>query len=185
MIDNDSIIQVKEVIESQATKINVALIAAIISLIIGILNVYFSRKNHKEQLKEKKREERRKEISRALNEFYGPFQQYLNISKELFKLLRKGKPKGFRTLDYLINKETLFPDDKNHLAKALLTKVDEEILCQIIETGSKLESLIVEKAGLVDDPVLRYNYTSNPYRLNCNQNNFLKFFHLVILLLFF
>jgi len=44
----------------------------------------------------------------------------------------------------------------------VLNATDKELLAQIFEVGQKMENLIVEKAGLVDDPELRFNYKADP-----------------------
>lgn len=103
---------------------------------------------------EKRVEEKRKVISKRLDEFYAPLQQYLNISKELNKIFKKDKPKGFRVLTYLLD-----PNQEYQSAgKVVLTENDKVIFNEILEVGKKIEELIISKASLADDPRLSYKY---------------------------
>lgn len=139
-------------------KIFPAIIAAIAAFTVAVIGFTVNTWSVLKQIKEKKKEERRKEIYKMLNDFYGPFQSYLNTSKELSKLLFVGKPKEFRTLTYLLDPNQKYRDQNGQETSVVLDTVDNELLKEIVEIGAKLESLIVEKAGLVDDVVLRYDY---------------------------
>lgn len=161
MINKYVSIQISEAAKGTDSEFVIALLAATASLIVAALTVYFSRKNHKEMLADKRTEERKKEIYKILNEFYGPFQQYLNTSNEFYRILTKDKPKGFRTLPYLLNNDATFQNEDGTYSKAVLSEADREILNQIVAIGEKLEALIVEKAGLIDDPVLRNDFVPN------------------------
>ena len=157
----DSVVLPLEAIESLDTKVVVALIAAFVSVALGILTVLMQYRTHREQIIEKRKEEKRREIHKKLNEFYGPFQQYLNASKEFYKILRKGKPNGFTVLTYLLNPEQKYRSEDGE-KKIILNEGDKHLLDQIFHFGQKIEDLIVEKAGLVDDPELRYDFKIDP-----------------------
>lgn len=105
-------------------------------------------------LEEKRIEEKRKIISKKLDEFYAPLQQYLNLSKELNKIFKKDKPKGFRVLTYLLDPN----QEYQGVGKVVLTDNDKIIFNEILEVGKKIEELIVSKASLADDPRLTYKY---------------------------
>ena len=144
-----------------AAPILAALISASVLLLINLIGqgiqIWMHMRTYritKAQVEDKKIEEQRKETYKKLNEFYGPFQQYLNESQELYRIFAATKPKGFRTLTYLLNRQQVFEDGKT----VQLTPADDTILKTIFKIGEKLLDLITSKAGLIDDPVLRNNY---------------------------
>ncbi len=121
-----------------------AVIAAVVSLVIGVITTRYQRS----MLREKRIEDKRKEIYKKLNDFYGPMKQYLAKSYRLYELFRVDKDANraeneprFSTLTALI-RGTQFQGD------------DKEILDEIIRLGEDMENLILEKAGLVDDSEL-------------------------------
>jgi len=118
---------------------NIEVIGPIVLGIAGmILGYYFQRS----QLKQKQREDERKEIYKKLNEFYGPFQQYLGKSAELYKRFTAPRPAGFRTLIALLEGEEFEGNDA-------------VLLNEIIEITERLEQLILSQSGLIDDKELR------------------------------
>lgn len=120
---------------------------------IGLMTFFYNRA----ALKEKKRSERRDLITKKLNEFYGPLLSYLNIVKALYQLFRANKPAGFRTLIFLLDRNQEY--EMNGIKQTVvLSKSDEQLLKEIIEIEQKIEDLIVEKGGLVDDPALMFKY---------------------------
>ncbi|HWJ28262.1 MAG TPA: hypothetical protein VNS32_17085 [Flavisolibacter sp.] len=145
-------------------KITIALIAAVGAFIVSIINYI----GNNQQIREKRKSERRAEIYKKLNDFYGPFQQYLNYSKELFRIFSKGKPKELRVLTYLLDPDQVYEFPDGSKRKVEISETDKELLKQIFEVGEKMEKLIVEKAGLVDDPELRYSYKSDPFATDVN-----------------
>ena len=157
----DSVSLPLEAIKSLDTKVVAALIAASVSVVLGILTVLMHYRTHREQIIEKRKEEKRREIHEKLNEFYGPFQQYLNVSKEFYKIFKKGKPSEFTVLTYLLNPEQTYRLEDGE-KKIVLNEGDKHLLEQIFHFGQVMEDLIVEKAGLVDDPELRYNFKIDP-----------------------
>jgi len=132
-----------------------AMISAAVAATIGIMTWLNGRAN----LREQRISERRRSIVKKLNEFYGPLISYLNITKSLHTILIRGKPKGFRTLICLVEPEYEYDDGQNKV-KARLTDSDRTIIGEIVEIEKKIESLIVEKGGLVDDRRLRSGYPS-------------------------
>ena len=105
-------------------------------------------------LEEKRIEEKRKDVSKKLDEFYAPFQLYINKSYELNKIFKKGKPQDFRALTYLLDPNQEYPG----FGRIILTDNDKVIFNEILEIGKKIEELSIAKAGLVDDPRLAYKY---------------------------
>lgn len=134
-----------------------AVIAASISAAVaGTIGIMTWRYN-KETLREKRVAEKRASIAKQLNEFYGPLISYLNITNALREIYTKDKPEGFRTLTYLLDPEQVYETNQGAL-KVALTESDRLILGEIIEIEEKIESLVVEKGGLVDEPQLMFNY---------------------------
>jgi hypothetical protein len=158
---------------AQPTNIWITLAPSIVA-IAALIVTYFStintlKNNHTEKEIESKRlhnekikEVRRDEIYKQLNEFYAPFQQYLNISKELYKIFFIGKPNGFMALTYFLDPNQLYEFPDGLKKPVLLTSSDKELLDQIFIVGQTLENLIVEKSGLVESKELRYDYTPDP-----------------------
>jgi len=138
-----------------------AVIAAIITglIVIGvnivttIIQVRASNRTHthnQNTLADKKIEEKRKEIYKKLNEFYGPFQQHLGKSLELYRIFRADKPSDFRALTYFLDPNQLYDG-----RRVELTDNDKAIFNEIVAVGKQIEELILSKAGLIDDPSLR------------------------------
>ena len=143
------------------TPILAALISALVLLFINLIGqgvqIWMHMRTYritKAQVEDKKIEEKRKETYKKLNEFYGPFQQYLNESQELYRIFAATKPRGFRTLTYLLDRRQVYEGGKT----VELTPADDVLLTNIFKIGEKLLDLITSKAGLVDDPILRNNY---------------------------
>ena len=135
-----------------------ASVVVVSSIVTLAMQAYNNRKTNEYNLRilaEKKTEEQRKDIYKRLNEFYGPFQQYLNKSLELYRIFSANKPDGFRSLTYFLDREQQYAG----YGKVTLTKNEEAIFAEIISIGEKLEEIIVTKAGLVDDPILRQDFT--------------------------
>lgn len=152
----------ERIIQTLNDKVLGAIIAASVTAVVAIISLWYNFASLKKQVKEKRNEEKRKEINQKLNDFYGPIQSYLSASKELFKMFSKGKPKEFRTLTYLLAPDQEYDFGNGIKNKVTLNQVDKDLLNEIIEVGKSIEKLIVEKAGLVDDVELRYNYIPNP-----------------------
>lgn len=143
-----------ETVESyicQNWEIYIPLIIAALSFLVKVIFDARESSFRIDQLKENKIQDRRSEIIKKLNEFYGPFQQNMNKSTSLYRSIIMDKPKEFRTLKYLLAGESEFPDLK-------LTNNDRTILREIIDIGKEQQKLILEKAGLIDDPVLSYSF---------------------------
>jgi len=79
----------------------------------------------------------------------------------LFQIFSSGKPEQFRTLTYLLDPNQEYETENGHI-KVTLTESDKDLLDQIIQIETKIEELIVSKAGLVDEPTLMFDYTPNP-----------------------
>lgn len=125
----------------------------IVNIVTQILQIRSNNRTHehnKKVLADKKLEEKRKEIYKKLDDFYGPFQQYLGKSSELYQIFIADKPADFRALTYFLDRTQLY-DGK----RVMLTENDRAIFAEILSVGKQLEKLVLSKAGLVDDPTLR------------------------------
>jgi hypothetical protein len=89
---------------------------------------------------------RRNEIYKRLNEFYGPIEQYLKRSQDLygrFSSRLKMQNPGFQTLPVLLDSQL-----------STFTENERILLKEIIKCGEQMEKLIFEKSGLIDDAEL-------------------------------
>lgn len=156
-----TLLQVIQPVQGASSVSNPVVFAALISasalLLVNIITQIFqivsnnrTHAHNKRVLADKKLEEKRKEIYKKLDNFYGPFQQYLAKSAELYQIFIAGKPAGFRALTYFLDRTQLY-DSK----RVELTENDKAIFAEILSVGKQLEKLALSKAGLVDDPTLR------------------------------
>jgi hypothetical protein len=112
--------------------------AVVVSLLGTIITVYIGRRT----LRQKAYEEERKEIYKKLNSFYGPFQQLSGISLRLIGLLREGRSPDFHVLPGLLNGDTFEGNDRI-------------LLKELMEVTAKINDLIENQSGLIDDPKLQ------------------------------
>ncbi len=112
------------------------------SLGVAATALYFTNQQNIRMLKETHRKEERDEINKKLDEFFGPYQQLLETSKQISDKLRANKPGNWRTLIALLNGEKLIGNDKF-------------LFEQIMEITDQLEGVRIKHSGLVDDPDLR------------------------------
>lgn len=105
-------------------------------------------------LAEGRRAEKRKDIMRKLDEFYGPLMSYINILSGLNNVFRRGKPSGFRTLNFLL--------DRNEYPDVVLSPSDKKIIEEMLDVEQKIEDLVITKGGLVDDKKLMFSYVPDP-----------------------
>jgi hypothetical protein len=141
----------------------VATSAAIGALVFSCLNYFHSRRT----LKETRISERRKTVVTRLNEFYGPLLMNLSVIDALYRLLIIGKPKGFRTLTYLLDREQFY-ETSNGPVKVVLSESDISLLREIIEIEKKTEEHIIGKCGLVEEERLAFNYSPDPSKTDIN-----------------
>lgn len=135
----------------------VQLIAAIISAFVAGTVGIMTWLHNRATLREQRVAERRKSIAKQLNEFYGPLISYLKITNSLYQIYTKDKPKSFRTLTYLLDPEQEYETDQG-LSKVILTESDRIILGEILDLESRIEMLVIEKGGLIDDPKLMFGH---------------------------
>jgi hypothetical protein len=102
--------------------------------------------------------EKKNFLQKKLHEFYYPINEYLHTSKSLSEILKSGKPKGFRTLLFLLNPEMEFEG----VGKVFLSDNDKVLLGQIFMIGSKIDELISVKSGIIDDKEFIEPYKSSP-----------------------
>jgi hypothetical protein len=123
-------------------------IAALIAAFIAFFSVLLSFRT----LKLQRIESERQEIYKKLNSFYGPMRLHLNSSNEFYELFRTSikkriaNPDTFRTLPFILN-GNVFSD------------TEKELLSQIIKIGKKMEKIINQNAGLIDDDNLHKEMT--------------------------
>jgi hypothetical protein len=118
-------------------------IGAVSGLVGSLIIAVLSAKYNKRTLEHLQHEEERKDILRKLNEFYGPYQQRLETSRQLYEKFRSGKPEKFRTLIALLEGQKF-------------SENDEHIYQEILKITNELEELRIGKSGLVDDPELQF-----------------------------
>jgi hypothetical protein len=147
----------------------VGLAGIIVTSVFSVLNYFQSR----EKAKIDRAAERRKVIAAALADFYGPFLYYLDVARALYTPFRANKPKGFRTLTYLLNPEQTY-EVAGCTQRVTLSQSDHALLKRIIETEDKMEELIRVKGGLVDDPVLLSDYVPDHGRTDIPQEQLKK-----------
>ncbi|MFA6057839.1 MAG: hypothetical protein WC756_06560 [Taibaiella sp.] len=108
-------------------------------------------KNTEKLIKSKRTEERKSEIYKSLNDLYGPLYQLRQKSNLLYDKFKEGKAnsdglsESFSTLSYLLENDGPTDLDAN----------DKALLKEIINIGEKCETLIQDKAGLIEDDTLR------------------------------
>ncbi len=123
--------------------------------IAGLLVSYFVVKM---QLNAIKKEREINALAKKLNEFYAPFYQLRQKSRMLYFEFRKkyvATDSSFSTLRYLIDGKEFKGDSK-------------VLLDEIVSIGKECETLIHQKAGLIDHPKIRTEYLpklSTHYRL--------------------
>ncbi len=121
------------------------IIASAGAVLVGIVAIFVGYLQSERSYREKKLEEKRALISKKLDDFYGPLIQLREKSNKLYEKFRKkyyDKDPNFATLTYILDG---FEFEEN----------DKILLKEIIDIGGKCETLIHEKAGLIDDKELR------------------------------
>jgi hypothetical protein len=159
---------------TSATGMNANLLIPIISALSGLLGAIIGAAAtffiNRRVLKENRITERKKAINAALNEFYGPLHYHINVSNALYRIFVKDKPKDFRTLTYLLNLDQLVetPEGK-HLI--ILTESDKKLLEEIIDVEKKIDDIVTNKGGLVEDDALMFRYSPDPDKTDINPEN--------------
>jgi len=111
-------------------------------IIVGLLSVILAFTMNIITLNNKKREDKIESIKKKIDEFYSPFDQYRKKSLKLYKIFKKNREESFRTLPALLWGKDL---DNN----------DQQLIEEIISIDQKLETMIFEKSGFVDDEDFR------------------------------
>lgn len=111
-------------------------------IIVGLLGLFLGFIYNQRASKQKQYEDEKKEIYKKLNSFYGPFQQLRGISSEFYDRLRSSHDNNFRTLTMLLDGYKFEGNDKI-------------ILEQILAISKKIDDLILDNSGLVDNTDLR------------------------------
>jgi hypothetical protein len=127
----------------------VSLISTIASVVGVILGNRATKQNYQHQkekdendFKRRQTEDERGSIRSQLNDFYGPLQQHLGKSKQLYEQFVFEKPENFRTLVELLNGHHFLGND-------------EELLAEILRVTQKIDELILTHGGLVNDDTLQ------------------------------
>ncbi len=132
--------ETQEVNETISQFFTPTVIAAMIAAIVALFSVLLNFKN----LRLQRLESERQEIYKKLNSFYGPMRLHLNTSKKLYELFKNSikknlsDPDNFRTLPFILQGQKF-------------NKTEKELFAQIIRIGRKMESIINQNAGLIDD----------------------------------
>lgn len=143
--------------QPQVIGASIAAVVALAALVVNSVFAVLQYSHNRNQLSDQKRRERRESLKAQLDGFYGPLQYHLMTTKALFQIFRSNKPKGFRTLTYLLDPDQPFVvNDTPTMVR--LTSADKQLLIEIIDVGAKIESLILGKSGLVDDKALMSQY---------------------------
>jgi len=116
----------------------ISFLAVLVSLVSTRLVSEFNRRS----LVQKQQDDERKEIYKKLNEFYGPFQQLLGKSFELYQIFNRSRGGSPRTLIALLEGQSFDGNDK-------------VLLEQILKVTDKMEEMILTKSGLIDDGELK------------------------------
>lgn len=111
-------------------------------IFIGLVGVLLAFYTSVMAIKNKQHDDERAEIYKKLNEFYSPFEQLRKKSFRLYQLFTEGKDDSFRTLPALLR------GDK-------FSENNQKLLEEIIRIDEKLEKLILDKSGLIDQGEIR------------------------------
>lgn len=111
-------------------------------IIVGLAGIIFGYILNIRMMKRQNHEDERKEIYKKLNTFYGPFQQRLEKTHELYGVFTDMRELEFRTLTTLL-KGTKF------------VGTDKILLEEILKINAEMEELIIVQGGLIDDGSLR------------------------------
>ena len=136
------------------------IIVSIISSIVVLIGLYWNDKRSTEKSDEllvnsalqnqyNRLNESLVTLETKLNDFYYPIRNYLEKSRSIYEVFKKGKPENFRTLTYLLDKKQLYDDSPYQLSIN-----DRAFLKQIFQVGIEIERVIAEKGYLIDDPEL-------------------------------
>ena len=120
-------------------------------ILVGLAGLWIGYRQYKKTLEARLKELERNEIYKKLNEFYGPLLQLRKRSNLLyaqFKNTLVSENPNFNTVAYLLEEKTLTSNQK-------------AILTEILNIGKACEDLIDNKAGLIDDEVLRTDTIPN------------------------
>ncbi|MEI8047162.1 MAG: hypothetical protein WCI92_07270 [Bacteroidota bacterium] len=153
-----------EQINNLDSKVWAAIIAALATLVVAVLNFINQKKTLQIQTAaflSATKEKKIQSLQNQLEGFYLPFNRYLTATTELYKHIREGLPKEFRTLVYLVDKEAQFKDSAGVPQKVTLADEKLKMIDRIITIQEKLQTLIIEKSFLVDNEVLTKDFTKD------------------------
>lgn len=134
-----------------SAEVNASIITFIATLIVAAFSIqqnYLTRRDNKNNIKRIELIEKKQIIENKLNEFYIPLRHHLEHSNTLYKILKKDKPNDFKTLIYLLERNSKKSDD---VAKFKLNKNDISLIKAILKIGKNIEKLIHEKSYLIGD----------------------------------
>lgn len=141
--------------DGTTTTLIAAGIAAAASLFTAGLTLYHNSKT----LAAQRAAERRRQLSTSLQELLLPLSSRLMSMQAVFRVFTANKPKGFRTLEYLLAPNTYTVENSGPIT---LSDSDRKLLDEIVRLGGEIEALLLAKGSLVDDPVLQQNYVPDP-----------------------
>jgi len=152
---------VLELLKSLDSKVWAAIITASIAMIAALLNFWNQRKAIKlqgKQLAILQRDKKIEKIRKKLDDFYNPFDLLLSKVAELYKVFRNGLPNDFRTLVYLVDKDTIFTNKDGTKSKVELSDDKIVLLTHIINGLEDLEKHILKRSSVIDDSRLTKSY---------------------------
>ncbi|MEZ5952176.1 MAG: hypothetical protein R3C12_23900 [Planctomycetaceae bacterium] len=99
-------------------------------------------------------------------------------------MFRSNKPDDFRTLTFLLDPNQTYQVDGKSVTVEM-TQGDRQLLAEILDIASKIESLVLDKAGLVENSKLMTGYTPNAAVTDVNPDAFKEMGLLAVLLTHF
>jgi hypothetical protein len=117
-------------------------VISFLAVLVSASSMYLIRDFNRRSLVQKQQDDIKKEIYKKLNEFYGPFQQLLGKSRELYEIFTYSRGEDFRTLVALLEGEKFVGNDK-------------VLIEQILKVTDKIEEMILSNSGLIDDDDLK------------------------------
>lgn len=152
--------------DAATATVSAACIAALASGATAVFTLIHNRKtleattshNHR-TLSEQRSAEKRRQLNAALQELLFPLYSRLMAMQAVFKLFAADKPKGFRTLEYLLSPETYSVEG---ISGIKLSESDKRLLDEVVGLGKEIEELILAKGSLANEPVLQQEYLPDP-----------------------
>ena len=134
-------------------RIGPSLYLRILTSIVALGAILVTQLSNRRSTIQKSNEDEQATIQLKLNTFYGPYLQISNTNELLARELRSHQPVNFRTLLLMLDPGW----------RTTLTKTDQAIVDEIIRNDAALDTLLREKAGLVDNAVQPYLWRASAH----------------------